>query len=105
MTNPVYQLTLRKTYHDQGFFNLRVGVESLVRPDNGPITIELGGSYRRIEGRADRNANQNGTPRVFGGAELQNWLQRNFAMGDQVEVHVLQPGLVRIVGLSETDAR
>ena len=105
MTNPVYQLTLHKTYYDQGFFNLGVSVESLVRPDNGPIMIELGGSHRRIEGRVDRNANQNGTPRIFGGAELRNWLQNTFSESDRVEVHVRRPDLLWIAADVESGSR
>ena len=105
MTNPVYQLTLHKSYYDKGFFNLGVSVEGLVRPDNGPITIELGGSHRRIEGRVDRNANQNGTPRIFGGAELRNWLQSTFSEGDQVEVQVRRPDLLRIAADVESGSR
>ena len=48
MPNPVYELTLHKTYYDDGFFNLGVGVEGLVRPDNGPVTIELASEWCRI---------------------------------------------------------
>lgn len=96
MANPVFELTLHKTYYEKGFFNLGVAVEGLVRAENGPITIELGGSHRRIEGRVNRNVNQNGTPRVFGGAGLRNWLQNKFSMGDRVEVHVLAPDVLRI---------
>ena len=105
MPNPVYELTLHKTYYDDGFFNLGVGVEGLVRPDNGPVTIELGGSHRSIEGRVDRNANQNGTPRVFGGAELRNWLQNTFSMGDRVQVQVLRPDALRIAVPDESQSR
>lgn len=96
MPNPVYELTLHKTYYDKGFFNLGVSVDALVRPDNGPIMIELGGPHRRIEGHVDRNANLNGTPRIFGGAELRNWLQKTFSMGDRVEVQVLRPDALLI---------
>ena len=96
MTNPVYELTLHKTYFDKGFFNLGVAVDALIMPGNGAVVIELGGSHRSIEGRIDRTANQNGTPRIFGGAALRNWLQDNFHLGDRVEVHVLDPARLRI---------
>lgn len=96
MTNPVYELTLHKTYYDNGFFNLGVGVEALISQEDGPVTIELGGSHRTIEGRINRNANLNNTPRAFGGTELRNWLQSNFRMGDRVDVQVLDPTRLRI---------
>lgn len=104
MTNPVYELTLHPTYYDKGFFNLGVAVDTLITPGSGPVTIELGGSHRSIEGRIDRSANLNGTPRIFGGAELRNWLQANFQMGDRVDVHILEPARLRIVAPSDTNA-
>lgn len=91
MTTPVYALTLRKSYYDQGFFNFGVEVNRFVRRDSGPAVLLLGASKVRLDVKVNREANQNGTPRVFGGAELRNWLQRNFRGGDKVMVHILGP--------------
>lgn len=88
---PVYKLTLHKTYYDKGFFNLGVDVERFVRPDSGPITIVLGDSKARINGRVDRTANVNGTPRIFGGAELQHWIQSHFDLKDEINVYIKRP--------------
>ena len=88
---PVYKLTLHKTYYDKGFFNLGVDVERFVRSDSGPITILLGDSKARIEGRVDRTANVNGTPRVFGGVELQHWIQRHYDLKDVIDVYIQSP--------------
>ena len=63
--SPEYKLTLHKTYYDKGFFNLGVEIERFVRPSSGPIKILLGYSKEQINGRVDREANQNGTPRAF----------------------------------------
>ena len=87
--NPVFYLRLEKTYYDRGFFNVtrvfahHVGSEgtvTLVLPDNS-----------QIEGRIDRNANRNGTPRIFGSAALRDWFQSNYAQGDKVPVRFETP--------------
>ncbi len=91
MPYPEYHLTLHKTYYDKGFFNLGVDVDKYVKSENGPITIRLGESKIEIEGRVDRDANLNGTPRIHGGMELQNWIQKNFELKDVVNVLVVSP--------------
>ena len=85
---PIYKLTLRKSYYDKGFFNLGVDVERFVRPDSGPVTLRLGGSEEEIEGRVNREANQNGTPRISGGVKLRDWFQGHFKLEDVVDVFV-----------------
>lgn len=102
---PVYKLTLHKTYYEKGFFNLGVEIERFVRSSSGPIKILLGNSKRQINGRIDREANQNGTPRVFGGAELRHWLQRNFQLKDVVDVHIVSPDEIWISGGKTKDGR
>ncbi len=98
MTNPVYELNLHPTYYDKGFFNFGVAVDALIRPDSGSITIELRDSHRSIEGRVNRNANQNGTPRVHGGTELRDWFQANYEVSDRLAVHILSPTRIRLMG-------
>ena len=88
---PIYKLTLYKSYYDKGFFNLGVDVERFVRPDSGPCTLRLGESKAEVRGRVDREANQNGTPRIFGGAELRDWFQGHFKLEDVVDVFVTDP--------------
>ena len=96
-TAPSYRLTLHKTYYDQGFFNLGVDVDRFVRTDNGPISICLGNPKVQIQGNVNRDANQNGTPRIMGGAELSNWFQRNYSQLDKVNVLILAPDKLLIV--------
>ena len=88
---PVYKLTLRQSYYDKGFFNLGVDVEQFVRPDSGPVRLRLGESEEEIEGRVNREANQNGTPRIFGGVKLRDWFQEQFKLKDVVDVSVTGP--------------
>jgi len=88
-TLPCYKLVLHKTYYDKGFFNLGVAVDRYIRSDSGPITIRLGESKFGIEGKVDRNANLNGTPRIFGGSALRNWFFKHFQLKDVVEVRIV----------------
>ena len=91
MSSHIYKLTLSKTYYNNGFFNLGVDVDNHVRADNGPIKLLLGESKEELIGSVNRNANLNGTPRVFGGARLRNWFQLNFKVMDKVEVVAITP--------------
>lgn len=95
---PTYSLTLRKAYYNNGFFNLGVAVDRFIRPDSGPVSIFLGRAQAEMTGRVDRNANVNGTPRVFGGVELRNWFQRNFEEMDVVQVVILGPDKISLIG-------
>jgi hypothetical protein len=89
---PSYQLTLHKSYYDKGFFNLGVEVDRFIRSDSGPIKIQLGESGPSLTGSVNRDANQNGTPRIMGGTELRNWIQRHFDLKDSVEVQIITQG-------------
>jgi hypothetical protein len=91
MTAPVYALTLHKTYYDKGFFNLGIDIERYVRKDSGPAVLFLGTSKTRLEVKVDREANQNGTPRIHGGPELRDWFYRSCKLGDRVKVSILSP--------------
>ncbi len=92
----IYRLTLHKTYYDKGFFNLGVDVDQFVRPGNGPIKIRLGSSPAEIVGSVNRDANQNGTPRIMGGVAVSRWFQNNCELMEVVEVVVVAPGELHI---------
>ena len=96
MTFPTYELTLHKTYYEKGFFNLGVSVDKYIRPQNGEIQLLLGPSNRTLWGRVDRDANENGTPRIHGGVELRNWFFHNFKMKERVLITILSPSSVQI---------
>ena len=96
MTKPSYKLTLHKTYYDMGFFNLGVSVDRFVRGDSGQAKLVLGDSARTLDVTVNRNANQNGTPRIVGGAELRTWMQKSFELGDTVDVVIESPTTFRI---------
>jgi len=91
----VYKLKLYKTYYNQGFFNIPVDYDHLVRRDEGPIEIELAGSSRII-GQVNRSANQNGTARIMGRVELRDWFQSRFHEMDNIVVEFLSPEAIRL---------
>jgi hypothetical protein len=95
--NPVdeFPLVLHKTYYHNGFFNLRVDYDHLVRKDDGPVVIVLPGEGG-FEGRVGRSANSNGTARIFGGARLRAWFVAHFKVGDTVTVEFASPTLLRM---------
>lgn len=84
----IYRLTLHKSYFNHGFFNVPVAFDACVRRDEGPVSLVLISSAGEQRGtaRVDRNANPNGTARIFGGTTLRDWFQRRFRQGDHVEV-------------------
>jgi hypothetical protein len=96
MTYPTYDLTLHKTYYEKGFFNLGVSVDKYVRQQSGEVKLILGPSRHILVGKVDREANLNGTPRIYGGTELRNWFFKNFKMKDHVLVTILAPNEIRI---------
>lgn len=87
---PKFELRIGKTYFSQGFINLPTFVTDQIGEHGEPILIRLGelGDIR-LEARINRNANQNKTPRIFGGARLAQWFQEHLAMGDLVKGFVL----------------
>ena len=83
---PIFKLTLRRTYYERGFFNVTVAFDKFVRQTEGRVELLLGNSGRMIEGKGDRSANKNGTARIFGGAELRDWFQKTHGMLDVINV-------------------
>lgn len=91
MSNPKYELTLHRTYYQQGFFNLGVDADRFVQPTSGEATIYLGKSKSTYPVRINREANQNGTPRIMGGVAARDWFQKNHQEKDLVTVEILSP--------------
>ena len=74
----IFSLTLHPTYYNQGFFNVTVDYDQFIKPQEGPVLLRLGLRGPEIQGRINRKANRNGTPRIIGGANLRDWFQKNF---------------------------
>ena len=91
MCNPTYKLKLHKTYYDKGFFNLGVAVSRFVRKTSGPARLLLGAKQIPFEVSVNREANQNGTPRVMGGVKVRDWIQKNLQEMQTVDVEIIDP--------------
>ena len=91
---PVFNLKLQQTYFRQGFFNVVVDFDRYVRKTEGPVRIRLGRGGNEIDGRIDRQVNNNGTARVLGGVRLRNWFQQNFEPMDTVAVDLTSEDVI-----------
>lgn len=91
----LFPLTLHKTYYNHGFFNVTVAFDHLVRADDGPLQLILENSPPCV-GKINRRANLNGTARIFGGVELRDWFQKNFDLGEVVQVEFVSLDTVRL---------
>ena len=92
----IFPLTVHQTYHDQGFFNVKVEFDRAVRRAEGPIPILVGKGKQRIEGKINRSANNNKTARIMGGAALRDWFVANCRVGDTVFVDLNSTNEIRI---------
>lgn len=92
----IFPLILHQTYFDKGFFNVTVEFDHNVRRAEGAIPILVGEHPQQIEGRIDRSANNNKTPRIMGGAALRDWFGRNCKVGQTVYVDLSSMSEIRI---------
>lgn len=88
------ELTLQPTYYKQGFFNVVVDYDRYVRTEDGPIRLRLGLEGPEIEAKINRQANQNGTARIMGGARLRDWFHKHFEPMDKVFVDLTSSELI-----------
>ena len=91
---PVFVLRLEETYYRKGFFNVTVDYDRYAGPA-GPIELVLGDAPV-VAGRIDRDAQQNGTARIHGGAALRDWFQRGYSQGDAVAVRFRSPWVLEL---------
>ncbi|WP_412554132.1 GIY-YIG nuclease family protein [Shimia sp. MIT1388] len=91
-----FQFLLRKTYYEQGFFNVGVNFEQLIGGDGEQIEIFLGTSDNVLKGRINRSVNSNNTPRIMGGVGLRDWFHRNFEIDMLVSVSVQGKTAIRL---------
>ncbi len=92
----MFLLTVGATYYNQGFFNVPVSHDQLLRKDEGEIHIQLGNAGLTIVGHVNRSTNNNGTARVMGRTPLRDWFEDHCSIGAQVEVHILGPTRIQI---------
>lgn len=91
-----FEFKLQPTYFAKGFFNVVKEHSASFGEDGQQIEIFCGDSLTPLTGVINRRANENGTPRILGGAQLRNWIQSVFAEGDNVTVDVYSPVSIRL---------
>jgi len=93
---PSFPVTIGKTYHRQGFFNVPVNFERYFAGDGAAISIALPGRRNPAAGKLNRSVNSTNAPRVMGGTQLRDWLQQNVRIGDQIRVVAHGPSQIEI---------
>lgn len=92
-----FSINLGKKYYNEGFFNTGVEYSKLFGNDKDDIKIQLGDDVNRYTlGHINRTANSNGSPRIFGGRELKNWIQTELKFGEEFNVKVINPTFIKV---------
>ena len=91
-----FKLRLGEAYWSQGFFNVPVDFQRFLSGKAGPVDIYLGTAAQPIAGRMSRDANRNGTPRVFGNKPLRDFFQSSFRRDAFVVVEIISETVIRI---------
>jgi hypothetical protein len=84
------------TYFEKGFFNIGVDGGGSLGEDGETIELYLGNMATPALGTINRRANLNGTPRIFGGKRLRQWVQETMKQDDTMTVEVLTPTAIRL---------
>ena len=90
-----FEFTLQPSYRKGGFFNGGVAANELLGAGGERLEIFFGDESDPIRGTINRTSTGNGTPRVFGGRELQQRFER-LPESAPVRVEVLSPTSIRL---------
>lgn len=91
-----FPLVLRKTYVNQGFFNVGINEADQFGGDGQEIEIFCGDAEQPIIGTINRTANYNQTPRIMGGKGLRDWFQQEMSEMQEVAITVMSQTAIRI---------
>ncbi len=96
-----FDITLRNTYYDRGFFNVPTVYTGCFGQDGKDIEMRLENkSSKTIIGKIDRKDNRKtdrlGTPRIKGSTQLREWIQENFEPQEVMKIEVLSRTSIRL---------
>ena len=91
-----FPLTLEAAYYKQGFFNARVEFDRHIHADEVAVEIRVPDAGRVVKGKINRTAQNNGTARLMGGAELQDRFTSTFEEGETIELHIISPTVLEL---------
>ena len=95
--DPVFVITIGRTYFRQGFFNVPRAHEPGFAADGGLVEIRLPGRDTPLQAKVNRTANLNGTPRIMGGPRLRDWFQKTTRVGGLIRVRVQSKDCIEVV--------
>src|SRR5690606_14693712 len=92
-----FEILLGQTYFNQGFFNVGIEYSDLFGSDNAKIDIYIDGNIDKpLTGYINRTANKNGTPRIMGGKELKNWINKSHKLNDLLKIEIISPVSIKL---------
>lgn len=89
------EIIIRIANYEQGFINIRKAFSDLIDKNGNRITIELEDGPT-LTARIDRTTNNNGTPRLYMGGEYKEWVQRNYAKGDNMRFEIINKNQMKL---------
>ena len=90
-----FVLILHNTYMKNGFFNVTVEYERYFGDNDTDIKIYIGNNDSLFNGKINRTANRNGTPRIMGKAPLKRWFMTLNLM-TQIKVTIIDSNSIRL---------
>ncbi|HQX04592.1 MAG TPA: hypothetical protein PKZ44_10800 [Flavobacterium sp.] len=91
-----YQVTLGTTYYNQNYFNLGVTASHNLGNHNEPLQIILPNG-QIIHSTINRNINNNGSVRFYGGVEWNQFIQENYTLHQVITFQVTNPNTITII--------
>ena len=91
-----FPFQLHPTYFEHGYFNVPSANAASFGDDGQTIDVFISESEPPIRALINRRSNQNGTPRIMGGADLRTWLQSQSKIGDLFVIEVYSSRAIRL---------
>ncbi len=91
-----YQRTIGTTYYNQNYFNVGVAASNHLAHHNEALQIILTNG-EIIYTNIDRNTNDNGSVRFYGGIEWNHFIQANYNLHQMITFEVTNPNTISII--------
>lgn len=91
-----YQVTLRKTYYHQNYFNVGVAASNHLDNQGEQLQIILPNG-QIIQSTINRAINNNGSVRFYGGIKWHQFIQDNYNLNNTITFEVTNPNTITIL--------
>ncbi len=89
-TNISFSITLGQAYYCDGCINPGIGVDKFIGAHGKQVCLHLGAwSENPVRSKISRNANSNGTARIYSRTAVAKWFQEHFKLGDVVKANII----------------